>query len=169
MLILLQNILNGAGENIVRWLEKNAFRLLRLTIGILYLWFGILKFFPELSPAETLATETIRVLSFGILPDNVSILLLASWETLIGIALVFKLRLSVTLSVLLIHMFGTLTPFVIFPEQIFSESYGFTLLGQYILKNVVIISAALAIYVTGKSNATVVPVYEVHSKSDSPS
>jgi uncharacterized membrane protein YphA (DoxX/SURF4 family) len=33
--------------------------LLRVSLGIVFLWFGILKFFPSASPAEELASRTI--------------------------------------------------------------------------------------------------------------
>jgi len=57
--------------------QLNCFTLLSITIGIVYLWFGALKFFPHLSPAEDLAKNTINLLSFQLIPPNISIVLLA--------------------------------------------------------------------------------------------
>lgn len=151
MLVYLQNIADKAEKSLLKWLEKYAFVLLRMAIGIVYLWFGALKFFPEVSPAETLAVDTIRILSLGMLADQVSIIILAVWECLIGAALIFNVKLRTTLVLLLFHMAGTLTPFFLFPQMTFgSEPYTFTLLGQYIMKNVVIITAALVVYVVGR-------------------
>ncbi|ELR68359.1 hypothetical protein C900_00458 [Fulvivirga imtechensis AK7] len=151
MLVYLLNIADKAEKSLVKWLEKYALILLRMAIGIIYLWFGALKFFPEVSPAETLALDTIRILSLGMLADQVSIVMLAVWECLIGIALIFNIKLRTTLVLLLLHMAGTLTPFVLFPEMTFGgEPYTFTLFGQYIMKNVVIITAALVVFAVGR-------------------
>jgi hypothetical protein len=50
----------------------NSIRLLRWAIGINYLWFGALKFFSGLSPAEALAKDTVRIITFGMIPDDVN-------------------------------------------------------------------------------------------------
>ncbi len=64
------------GVNILRW-----------GLGFIYLWFGVLKFFPQLSSAEQLAGTTIELMTFGLLKPAVSLPLLALWETAIGLAL----------------------------------------------------------------------------------
>ena len=65
--------------------------LLRVSIGIVYLWFGVLKFFHGVSPAEELAKETITLLTFGLIPPDLSLLLLAIWETALGVFLIIGL------------------------------------------------------------------------------
>ena len=64
--------------------------ILAITIGLVYLWFGGLKFFAHLSPAEDLAKNTIEVLTFGFIPANIAIILLAIWETFIGVFLILN-------------------------------------------------------------------------------
>jgi hypothetical protein len=44
--------------------------VLRVSLGIIFLWFGALKFFPGLSPAQDLAARTIEQLSFGIVQPS---------------------------------------------------------------------------------------------------
>src|SRR5690348_7489002 len=68
---------------VVGWLEEHSAQILRASLGVVFLWFGALKFFPGLSPAQDLATRTIDVLSFGLVPPDVSIVVLAAWESLI--------------------------------------------------------------------------------------
>jgi len=120
--------------------------LLRISVGIVFVWFGILKFFPNLSPAQDLATDTISILTFDLLNDNVSIIILAIWETLIGIGLITGKYLRVTLFLLFMQMLGTMTPLILFPAETFTKfPYAPTLLGQYIIKNLIIISAGLVI------------------------
>jgi uncharacterized membrane protein YkgB len=62
---------------ITAWMARYGIVLLRLTLGVVFLWFGILKFFPGLSPAEDLAARTISTLTFGIMGPEAAVLLLA--------------------------------------------------------------------------------------------
>lgn len=121
--------------------------ILSCSIGLVYLWFGILKFFPEYSPAEELAKNTIQLLTFGVIPNKVAIVLLALWETLVGILLIGNLYKRFAVKLALVQMLCTFLPFLFFPKQAFAIApFGFTLLGQYIFKNVIIIAALFTIY-----------------------
>jgi len=112
--------------------------MLLACIGVLYLWFGMLKFFPGVSPAETIAMDTIHELTMGAIPPKVSLLLLAIWETTLGILLIGGLLNRFAIMVALVHMLLTFTPFLFFPELTFTQApFGLTLLGQYIMKNIV--------------------------------
>lgn len=117
-----------------------------ISIGIVYLWFGLLKFFPELSPAEGLAKNTIHELTFGLIPSNITIILLAIMETGIGLFLILNLYRRITVKIGLAHILFTFTPLFLFPEQVFNNSpFELTLLGQYIAKNLIIICALIAL------------------------
>ncbi len=120
--------------------------LLAISIGIVYLWFGSLKFFPDLSPAEGLAKNTIHQLTLGFLPDAWSIILLAILEVGIGILLLLGIWRRFTIGVALAHMALTFTPLVLFPLESFQQPPLVpTLLGQYIGKNLVIVAALLSL------------------------
>ncbi len=132
-------------------MTKNGIFLLRISLGVIFFWFGFLKFFPGLSPAQGLATKTIDVLSFGMIPPNVSIIILAAWESVIGIGLVSGKYLRTILFLLFTQMLGTITPVFLFPSEVFTQiPYAPTLEGQYIIKNLVLISAGLVIGATVK-------------------
>jgi len=121
--------------------------LLRVSIGIVYLWFGALKFFHGYSPAEDLAANTIAKLTFGLLSDHTNLMLLASWECAIGILLISGKWLKPAIISVFIHMACTFTPLLFFPSLSFKHvPYGFTLVGQYIMKNIIIVSAALILW-----------------------
>lgn len=127
--------------------NRNALSLLRISIGIIYLWFGVLKFFHGYSPAEDLAINTINKLTFGLIPEPLNIILLAGWECALGILLISGKWLRTALVLLFIHMACTFTPLLFFPSVSFKYApYGFTLVGQYIMKNIIIICAALIIW-----------------------
>lgn len=121
--------------------------LLRISIGIIYIWFGALKFFHGYSPAEDLAINTINKLSFGLIPQPVNIILLAAWECIVGLLLIAGKWVRIALIFLFIHMICTFTPLLFFPDVSFKYApYGFTLVGQYIMKNIIIVCAALVIW-----------------------
>lgn len=125
----------------------SSMKLLRITVGIVYLWFGALKFFAGLSPAEQLAMQTIHKLTFGLIDDRVNLFLLASWECAVGILLIAGKYVKTALSLLFLHMVCTFTPFIFFPGETFRHMpYGLTLTGQYIMKNIVFIAAGLVLW-----------------------
>jgi uncharacterized membrane protein YphA (DoxX/SURF4 family) len=134
---------------ITRTLARLGVPVLRVGLGIVFLWFGLLKFFPDQSPAAELATRTIEELSFGIISPAVALPMLAVWETLIGLGLITGRALRATLLLLIVQMAGTLTPLVLFPDEAFTTfPLVPTLEGQYIIKNVVIIGAAMVVGAT---------------------
>lgn len=134
---------------ITTWMARHGVIFARVALGIVFFWFGILKFFPGLSPAEQLAGRTIEQLTFGMVTPDVSLPILAAWESLIGIGLLFGIALRATLFLLFVQMFGTLLPLVLFPKETFVVfPIAPTLEGQYIIKNVVLISAAIVVGAT---------------------
>lgn len=136
-------------RHITNWMAKNGITLLRISVGIVFFWFGVLKFVPGLSPADELATRTISVLTFGVVPPEVSRPVLAAWECLIGLGLISGLFIRATLLLLFVQMMGTITPLVLFPHETWTIfPIAPTLEGQYILKNIVLITAALVIGAT---------------------
>jgi uncharacterized membrane protein YphA (DoxX/SURF4 family) len=131
---------------IVRWMNRNGFILLRVFTGIVFFWFGILKFFPGLSPAQELATKTIDLLTFRLIPPFFIINGLALWEVLIGLGLVTGKFIRVTLFLLFLQMAGTFAPIFLFPHEVFSQiPYAPTLEGQYIIKNIVLVAAGIVL------------------------
>ena len=136
-------------RRITRWMAQHGLFFLRISLGIVFFWFGVLKFFPGMSPASNLAARTIEVLSLGRVHPNVSVPLLAAWECLIGLGLIFGVFMRATLLLLAVQMAGTLTPLFLFPSETFTHfPYAPTMEGQYILKNVVLISAAIVLGAT---------------------
>ncbi len=134
---------------ITRWMARNGITLLRVSLGIIFFWFGFLKFIPGLSPAADLATRTMEIISFGLIPPDVALLLLAIWECAIGVGLITGKYMRVTLLLLFGQMAGTLTPLLFFPSETFILfPVAPTLEGQYIIKNIALVSAGIVIGAT---------------------
>jgi len=141
--------LDRLDRRITTWLASSSITLLRIASGLVFLWFGAIKFIAGASPAEDLATRTIDTLTFGLVGPSLSLPLLAGWEVLIGIGLVTGWFLRATLALLALQMIGALSPLLLFPGETFAAGILTpTLEGQYIIKNVVIIAAAMVIGAT---------------------
>jgi uncharacterized membrane protein YkgB len=129
----------------------NKLKLLSISIGIIYFWFGALKFFHGMSPAFALAGETIEKLSFGLIHEELGNFLLACIEVLIGVGLIFQKYKRTVIIAALIHMGFTFTPLLLLPELSFTQApFGFTIVGQYIMKNIVIIMALVILLPSNK-------------------
>jgi uncharacterized membrane protein YphA (DoxX/SURF4 family) len=141
---------------ITNWMARFGLLFLRVSLGLVFLWFGALKFFPGLSPAQELATNTTEILTLGLIAPEVAILLLAAWECLIGLGLITGRFMRATLLLLFVQMLGTVTPIFFFPQEVFTRfPYALTLEGQYIIKNVVLVGAGLVIGATVRGGALV--------------
>src|SRR5258708_3522344 len=142
----LKRLFDEVDPMIAGWMARHGIFLLRLSLGLIFFWFGILKFFKGMSPAQELATRTISTLTLGKVPPAVSLPFLAAWECLIGLGLLAGKVQRLTLFLLFVQMTGTLMPLFFFPHEVFLRiPYAPTLEGQYIIKNLVLISAAIVI------------------------
>jgi len=136
-------------RELTRWMARHGITILRISLGLVFAWFGALKFLPGASPAEDLAGRTIEYLTLGQMSSQVALPILAIWEVAIGIGLLTGVLLRTVLALMLLQMAGTLAPLFLFPDDVFLYvPYAPTLEGQYIIKNAVLISAAIVIGAT---------------------
>jgi uncharacterized membrane protein YphA (DoxX/SURF4 family) len=148
------------------WMARYGVLFLRLSLGVIFLWFGVLKFFPGLSAAEELAARTVVRLTFGLISAPTALFILAVWETAIGVGLLFGLYLRATLLLLWVQMLGTVTPLFLFPHEVFAVfPIAPTLEGQYIFKNIVLVSAGLVIGATVRGGRVVADPQKIKGKS----
>ena len=137
---------NQLGAAIHRWLERHSITLLRLSMGAVIFGFGVLKYFPGVSPAEDLVLTTTDLLTFGLVPGRPVLILLATLECVIGLSLITGLGLRVTIYLTALWVMGILSPIVLLPERLFSgPDNAPTLEGQYVLKDVIVLAATLVI------------------------
>mgnify|MGYP001180917767 CR=1 FL=1 len=130
--------------SITAWMARHGVTLARISLGLVFFWFGLIKFIPGWSPAEDLSTRTIAAISFGLVQPALGLPLLAAWEVAIGVGLLTGRFLRITLLLLCLQMIGTFVPLVLYPDEMFAViPFAPTLEGQYIIKNLVLISAAI--------------------------
>ena len=107
----------GTENKITLWMADHGITWLSITIGVIFLWFGLIKYFPGLSPIEGLALRTIRVLTFNLFSDKAMGIGLATLECLIGIGLITGKYLRATLLLLLLQLIGAISPALFFPQK----------------------------------------------------
>ena len=138
---MLQANFDRVDRSITHWMADYGLLVLRISLGIVFFWFGALKLAPGLSPAEELVRNTIYFVD----PD-LFLPILAIWEMLIGLGLIFGIFMRLTLLLLFLQMPGTALPLLILPEATWTVfPIGLTLEGQYIIKNLVLIGAGLVL------------------------
>jgi uncharacterized membrane protein YkgB len=126
---------------LTQWMARHGITFLRISLGIVFVWFGALKLVPGLSPAENLIRETITFF-----PMSVFLPALAIWEIIIGLGFITGRFMRLTILLLFLQMPGTISPVFLRPDLVFTSfPFGLTLEGQYIVKNMVLISASLVI------------------------
>jgi uncharacterized membrane protein YphA (DoxX/SURF4 family) len=128
-------------KRVTRWMAQHGITLLRISMGIVFFWFGAIKLIPGLSPAENLIRESITFIPF-----NLFLPVLALWEMLIGLGFITGRFMRLTILLLFLQMPGTLSPILLRPDLVWTQfPFGLTLEGQYMIKNLVLISSALVI------------------------
>jgi uncharacterized membrane protein YkgB len=128
-------------ERTVRFMATNGVRMLRLALGVVFTWFGLLKVIGQ-SPVADLVADTV----FWV-PPEYFVPLLGVWETAIGLGLFFSLALRLTLLLLWIQMIGTFSVLVVQPDVAFQGGNPLLLTteGEFVIKNLVLIAGGLVV------------------------
>lgn len=132
--------LTALDQRIAGWMRRNGHFVLRMSLAVVFIWFGLLKPL-GLSPAADLVRRTVYYV-----PPDLFLPVLGWWEVAIGVGLLYRPLNRVAILLLFLQMPGTLLPLVLLPEVCFTQvPWGLTLEGQYIIKNAVLIGAALVV------------------------
>jgi len=128
------------------FLIAHSVQVLRITVGLVFLLFGILKFFPDVSPAEELTIKTTDALSFDLVPGHIAIVLIASLECIIGLLLIAGRFLRIAVYLLAGQLIGILAPLVLFTDRLFAGPHNApTLEGQYVIKDIILVAAGFVV------------------------
>jgi len=129
-----------------RFLVAHSIQLLRIAVGLVFLSFGVLKFFPDVSPAEELTIKTTDALSFDLVPGHIAIVLIASLECIIGLLLITGRFLRIAIYLLAGQLIGILAPLALFTGRLFDGPHNApTLEGQYVIKDIIVVAAGFVV------------------------
>ena len=133
---------------ISKFMNNYGILLLRHSLAMIFIWFGLLKPF-GISPAQELVENTV----YWFDDKATFVKFLGWWEVAIGVTICFRPLIRISIFLLFLQMPGTFLPLVLLPQVCFTDfPYGLKLEGQYIVKNLIIISSALVIGGTVRKN-----------------
>jgi uncharacterized membrane protein YphA (DoxX/SURF4 family) len=140
----MKEVFNKLDIRFINIMKRTSIPSIRLSFGVIFIWFGILKPL-GLSSAEGLLKATVIWLPFG--SPEMWLIIIGFWEVVIGVFFFFKKTTRIAIVLLLLQMVGTFMPLVVLTEVTFQANNFLlpTLEGQYIIKNLMIISAALVL------------------------
>tara|TARA_Y100000310_G_scaffold225672_1_gene227725 strand:- start:18920 stop:19375 length:456 start_codon:yes stop_codon:yes gene_type:complete len=135
------NCFNTLDKDITHWMQVHGVSFLQYSLAMVFIWFGLLKPL-GLSPAQGLVANTVYWFD-----PSWFVPFLGWWEVLIGVCFLFRPLIRLGIGLMALQMAGTLLPLVLLPEVVYGPVFGWTLTleGQYIVKNVVLIAAAIVV------------------------
>lgn len=142
----LRALYNRVDERAVRVMTAHGLRVLRVSLGLVFLWFGLLKVV-GVSPVAELVSVVIPWF-----PPNVSVLLVGLFEVVLGLGLLSGLAIRLTLALFWLHLAGTFLVFVFRPDITFQNGNPLVLTeeGEFIVKNLVLIAGGIAVGSTAR-------------------
>lgn len=128
-------------DNIVAgFMERYGVTLLRLSLAVVFIWFGMLKVVGKTPVAELVASTVY------FLPAHIFVPVLGVWETVIGLGLLLRVAMRFTLFLLFAQMAGTFLVLIVHPERAFlGNPLLLSMEGEFVIKNLVLVSAGLVI------------------------
>ncbi len=130
-------------HKIIRTLKYHNNSIARVGLFVIFFWFGMLKVL-SLSPATPLV-NALYTKMFGTLGMSEFMIGFGIFEVLIGILFLIKGMERVVLPLLAIHLFSTFLPLILLPHLAWTDVFVPTLEGQYIIKNLALIAAAVSV------------------------
>lgn len=125
---------------VARWLDRLGHPMHRVTLALVFLWFGTLKLYGH-PTATTILAHTVFI---G--PPEVTVRILGAWEALIGLCLLIPALVRVALPLLLLRLVGTAAALVLSADVCFAHSPLVpTPEGQYLVKDLMLFGAAAVI------------------------
>ena len=138
-----------AEQWLVRRMAHQGLFVTRVALGVIFLWFGILKFLPVVTPIDKLAETTLSILTFHLFRPESCLHVLAFFECIIGLGMLTKRFVRLTVALLFLQLPGTFTPLLLLPHETWIHFPFFpTFEGQYIIKNLALISAGIVVGAT---------------------
>jgi putative oxidoreductase len=138
------SMIDRVDRTLVPWLRRRSVGVLRMSLGLVFVWFGALKIL-DVSPVADLVADTVYWVS-----ADWFVPLLGAIEVLVGIGLAVGRGLRPVLLVLAMQMVGTFLVFVLLPEVAFQDGnpLKLTVEGEFVIKNLVLLSAGLVVGAT---------------------
>jgi uncharacterized membrane protein YphA (DoxX/SURF4 family) len=122
-------------------LERVGVPALRISLGVVFVWFGMLKVL-DVSPVADLVARTVYWLEPSLVVPALGV-----FEVVVGACLLAGRLLRLALLLFAAQMIGTALVFVVLPEAAFRDGnpLQLTVEGEFVVKNLVLLSAGLVV------------------------
>lgn len=138
--------LDASDAAIHRWLVKHSVAALRLSLGLIFFGFGVLKLFPGMSPAESIVKATTDAVTFGLVPGSVALVTTGLVEVVIGLMFITGRFMRAAAWLLAFQLIGVMSPLAVLSARLFDGPHGApTLEGQYVLKDLVLVTGGMVV------------------------
>lgn len=138
-------ILEKFDEKFILFLRNYSDEIARFALYIIFFWFGILKVF-DASPAGPLVVNLLDVTFLSFIEPNIFLKYFGVFEMIVGTMILIPKLERITFLILLIHLFTTVLPLVLLPQETWDAFLVPNLTGQYIIKNVALLSLGLVLF-----------------------
>lgn len=131
-------------DTIIRFLRRWSITVLRVSIAVVFIWFGALKVF-DVTPVSDLVADTV----YWVDPEWF-VPLLGVFEIVVGASLLARRALRIMLGLFALQMAGTFLVLVLQPDVAFQDGNPFllTVEGEFVIKNLVLLSAGMVVGAT---------------------
>lgn len=128
-------------ERMISFMSASGIPALQISLAVVFIWFGALKVL-GLSPVVELVAKTVYWVS-----PQVFVPVLGAWEIMVGLGLLLRFALRITLFLFWLQLAGTFLVLIIHPGIAFQNGNPLllTMEGEFVVKNLVLISAGIII------------------------
>lgn len=140
----MERLLSSADDRVTRWLRRWSLPALRISVAVVFVWFGALKVL-DVTPVTDLVADTV----YWFDPDWV-VPALGWLEIVVGFGLLLRVALRPVLALFALQMVGTFLVLVVQPDLAFQDGNPLLLTteGEFVIKNLVLLSAGLVVGAT---------------------
>lgn len=132
------NTISRYNAQCTTFLSSHGKSTLRIALGIVFFWFGLLKIIGNSPVVDLIAT------TYSFLPIEPFLIFLGMWEVVIGLGLLFGKYLRIVLPLMWIQMLGTFFAVFLAPGIFFLNGNPILLTteGEFVIKNLVLVAAS---------------------------
>jgi uncharacterized membrane protein YkgB len=129
--------------------QRYTLPLMRVSLGVVYAWFGALKL-TDSTPVAQLVAKTVPFI-----PEHIFVPVLGAIEVLIGLALIAGKFLDLVALVMVGHLLGTFLVLIELPGDSYQNNnvLQLTMTGEFVMKNIVLITAGLVLATRARERA----------------
>jgi uncharacterized membrane protein YkgB len=130
-------------NSIIEFAKRNYVGIAKLSIFIIYFWFGILKVIGA-SPASPMVLALLDI-TMPFIEHGTFLILFGLLEVFIGITFLIPRIERFSTALMLVHLVTTTMPLLLLPGMVWTGILVPTMEGQYIIKNILLIALAFVI------------------------